>query len=78
MPMTRTDFRGDLRKISVPALVVHGDRDASAPLALTGIPTAALIPGSRLEVYEGAPHGLMYTHMDRLHADVLRFIQDAR
>jgi non-heme chloroperoxidase len=76
--MTRTDFRGDLRKISVPALVVHGDRDASAPLALTGIPTAALIPGSRLEVYEGAPHGLMYTHMDRLHADVLRFIQDTQ
>jgi non-heme chloroperoxidase len=76
--MTRTDFRGDLRKVSVPALVVHGDRDASAPLALTGIPTAALIPGSRLEVYEGAPHGLMYTHMDRLRADVLRFIQDTQ
>ena len=76
--MTRTDFRGDLRKVSVPALVVHGDRDASAPLALTGIPTAALIPGSRLEVYEGAPHGLMYTHMDRLHADVLRFIQNTQ
>jgi non-heme chloroperoxidase len=76
--LTRTDFRGDLRKISVPALVIHGDRDASAPLALTGIPTAALIPGSRLEVYEGAPHGLMYTHMDRLHADVLRFIQDTQ
>ena len=76
--MTRTDFRGDLRKVSVPALVVHGDRDASAPLALTGIPTAALIPGSRLEVYEGAPHGLIYTHMDRLHADVLRFIQDTQ
>jgi non-heme chloroperoxidase len=76
--MTRTDFRGDLRNISIPALVVHGDRDVSAPLALTGIPTAALIPGSRLEVYEGAPHGLMYTHMDRLHADILRFIEDTQ
>lgn len=59
-------------------LVVHGDLDASAPLALTGIPTAALIPGSRLEVYEGAAHGLMYTHMDRLHSDILRFIQDTQ
>jgi non-heme chloroperoxidase len=76
--ITRTDFRGELRKVSVPSLVIHGDRDASAPLALTGIPTAALIPGSRLAVYEGAPHGLMYTHMDRLHADVLRFIQNTQ
>ena len=57
---------------------MHGDLDASAPLALTGIPTAALIPGSRLEVYEGAAHGLIYTHMDRLHADILRFIQDTQ
>jgi non-heme chloroperoxidase len=76
--LTRTDLRDDLRRISVPTLVVHGDRDASAPIALTGIPTAALIPGSRLEVYEGAPHGLMYTHMDRLHADIERFIEDTQ
>lgn len=76
--LTRTDLREDLRNISIPALVVHGDRDASAPLALTGIPTAALIPGSRLEVYEGAPHGLLYTHTNRLHADILRFIEDTQ
>jgi pimeloyl-ACP methyl ester carboxylesterase len=72
--MTMTDFRDELRRISVPTLVIHGDRDASAPLPLTGKPTAELIPGCRLEVYEGAPHGLLYTHMDRLHADILRFI----
>ena len=76
--LTRTDFRADLREISIPALVVHGDLDASAPLARTGIPTAALIPGSRLEIYEGAAHGLMYTHMERLHSDILRFIQDTQ
>jgi non-heme chloroperoxidase len=76
--LTRTDFRDDLRKISVPTLVVHGDLDASAPLALTGIRTAALIPGSRLEIYEGVAHGLMYTHMGRLHADILGFIQDTQ
>jgi non-heme chloroperoxidase len=74
--ITRTDFRGELRKISLPTLVIHGDRDASAPLALTGKPTAELIPGCRFKVYEGAPHGLIYTHMDRLHVDILQFIQD--
>jgi non-heme chloroperoxidase len=72
--VTTTDFRADLAKISVPALVVQGDRDASAPLALTGRATAERIPGCRLEVYRDAPHGLMYTHMERLHGDVLSFI----
>jgi non-heme chloroperoxidase len=74
--VTTTDFRDDLRRISIPALVIHGDRDVSAPLAITGKPTAELIRGSRLKVYEGAPHGLMYTHMERLHADIFQFIQE--
>jgi non-heme chloroperoxidase len=75
--LTNTDFRQDLVKISVPTLIIHGDRDVSAPLELTGRPTAALIPDCQLKVYRGAPHGLMYTHMDMLHADILRFIQEA-
>jgi non-heme chloroperoxidase len=70
---TTTDFRAELPRITVPALVVHGDRDASAPLELTGRPTAQLIPGARLEVYAGAPHGLFITHMERLTADLLHF-----
>lgn len=50
-------------------------RDVSAPLALTGKPTAELIPGCRLKVYPGAPHGLMYTHMEVLNGDILQFIR---
>jgi non-heme chloroperoxidase len=65
-----------LAVVTVPTLLVHGDRDASAPLALTGKVAVELIPNCRLEVYEGAPHGLMYTHMDRLHRDILRFIRE--
>jgi non-heme chloroperoxidase len=72
--MTTTDFRPDLRKISVPTLVIHGDKDVSAPLDLTGRPTAAQIPGAELKIYEGAPHGLFLTHKDRLNADLLAFI----
>jgi len=70
-----TDFRAELPKITVPTLVIHGDKDVSAPLELTGRKTAALIPGSRLIVYEKAPHGLMLTHIDRLNADLLHFIR---
>jgi pimeloyl-ACP methyl ester carboxylesterase len=71
--MTSTDFRAELPKLVVPTLVVHGDRDVSAPLQLTGDPTARMIPGARLKVYEDAPHGLFLTHMERLTADIRRF-----
>lgn len=70
-----TDFRADVRRINVPTLVVHGNNDASAPLALTGLPTSKLINGARLSVYEDAPHGLPLTHADRLNAELRSFIQ---
>ena len=74
--MVEEDFRAEMRRIDVPALLVHGDRDRSMPIELTGKPSAELIPGCRLHIYEGAPHGLMYTHMDRLHADILKFVRE--
>ena len=71
--MNSTDFRAELPKIRVPALVIHGDKDVSAPIDLTGRPTAKLIPGAELKVYEGGPHGLFVTHMARLTEDVRTF-----
>ncbi|HEV7714546.1 MAG TPA: hypothetical protein VGO53_03055 [Steroidobacteraceae bacterium] len=41
---------------------------------MTGERTAKLIPGCELKVYDGAPHGLFITHMERLNADLLHFI----
>ncbi|WP_447751620.1 alpha/beta fold hydrolase [Sphingopyxis fribergensis] len=72
-----TDFRADVRRIHVPTLLVHGDRDASAPLALTAQATAGLLPNAALNVYEGAPHGLPLTHVERLNADILAFVTKA-
>jgi len=72
--MVQADFRTEMRRIEVPTLIIHGDHDRSAPLELTGKPSAALIPGARLLVYPGAPHGLMFTHMDELNADLLQFM----
>ena len=74
--MVEADFRAEMRRVEVPTLLIHGDRDRSTPLELTGKPSAELIPNCRLLVYEGAPHGLMFTHMDRLHADILRFMRE--
>ena len=70
---TVTDFRAELRKISVPTLLIHGDMDPGTPIETTARKTQPLIPGSRLKVYEGASHGLPITHADQLNADLLAF-----
>lgn len=70
----QTDFRPELSAIQLPALIIHGDKDVSAPWEKTGKRTARLLPASRLKLYEGAPHGLMFTHAERLNADLLAFI----
>jgi len=73
--MVQADFRAEMRRIDIPTLIIHGDRDRSAPVEMTGKPSADLIPGSRLLIYPGAPHGLMFTHMDKLETDILTFMQ---
>jgi non-heme chloroperoxidase len=68
---TETDFRPDLRVLSLPTVIIQGDRDTSTPLDFTGRRTAALVRGSELRVYEGAAHGLPITHLARLNAELL-------
>jgi non-heme chloroperoxidase len=72
------DFRPELPEIKVPTLIVHGDRDVSAPLDFTARRVAKLMPGSKLKVYRRGPHGLMFTHTDQLNADLLEFAKGVR
>jgi len=67
------DFRAELPAITLPTLILQGDADMSAPLALTGRKTAALLPNALLKVYQGAPHGLVFTHADRVASDLVAF-----
>ncbi len=69
--IARGDFRADMRAVTVPTLIAHGDKDAVNPLDKTGRQAAGLIPGATLKVYEEAPHGLAITHRDRLARDIL-------
>lgn len=69
-----TDFRDDVRRISVPTLLIHGERDVSAPVTLTAEATAALIPDSRLEIFADAPHGLPLTHVSQLNDRLRSFL----
>lgn len=70
---TDADLRGEIPGIKLPILVLQGDKDASTPLEVSGRRYAALNPSARLVVYEGAPHGLMFTHAQRLNADIAAF-----
>jgi non-heme chloroperoxidase len=72
--ITETDLRADVSRVKLPTLVIHGAQDKSAPIDLTGKRTAALIQGSELKIYEGAPHGLLLTHQNILNADLDRWI----
>lgn len=75
--MVEADMGKEMRHIQLPCLLIHGDRDRSVPMERSAEPSAALLPNCRYKVYEGAPHGLMFTHMDRLHSDMLQFFSEA-
>jgi non-heme chloroperoxidase len=72
---SETDFTEDLKKFTVPTLVVHGDDDQIVPIDASGRASAKLVKGSKLIVYPAAPHGLADTHKDKLNADLLAFIK---
>ncbi|WP_242895434.1 alpha/beta fold hydrolase [Actinomadura litoris] len=69
------DHRDDLRKLSIPALVVHGTLDSSARIEVTGRRTAELIPDVDYKEYPTASHGIYFTHKDELNTDLLDFIK---
>ncbi|MBD3881611.1 alpha/beta hydrolase [Phormidium tenue FACHB-886] len=75
---SETDLRVDMAAFTIPTFIIHGDTDLSAPLELTGKRTADAIPGSQLQVYENASHGLFITHKERLNRDLLTFIQQVQ
>ena len=70
----QTDFRDDIKAISLPTLIIHGDADKTVPIESSSNRTANMIPNAQYIVYEGAPHGLFYTHKDRLNQDLINFI----
>jgi non-heme chloroperoxidase len=72
---SQTDFTEDLKKITVPVLVMHGDDDQIVPYADSAPLSAKLLPKGVLRTYKGFPHGMPATHADVINADLLAFIQ---
>jgi non-heme chloroperoxidase len=72
---SQTDFTEDLKKISVPVLVQHGDDDQIVPYADSGPLSAKLVQNGTLITYKGFPHGMPTTEAPTINADLLKFIQ---
>ena len=73
VPEWLTDFRADIRKIDVPALILHGTADNLTPIDATGRPLHALLPDADYIEVDGAPHGLLWTHADEVNEALLAF-----
>lgn len=71
---SETDFTEDLKSITVPTLVLHGDDDQIVPIGAAAPLSAKLLQAGTLKIYEKLPHGLCTTHADVVNADMLAFI----
>jgi non-heme chloroperoxidase len=72
---SQTDFTEDLKKITVPVLVMHGDDDQIVPYADSAPLSAKLLKNGRLKTYKGFPHGMPTTEAETINADLLEFIR---
>ncbi|BCG24304.1 chloroperoxidase [Pseudomonas tohonis] len=73
---SETDFTEDLKKFSIPTLILHGDDDQIVPVDAAARASARLVPHAKLVIYPGAPHGITDTHKEKLGADMLAFLRD--
>ncbi|MFI5955022.1 alpha/beta fold hydrolase [Cryptosporangium sp. NPDC051539] len=69
-----TDFREDLPKVSVPALVLHGDADATVPYEGSGQRTLQAVPQGSVHLIAGGPHGVNVSHADEWNQALVRFL----
>jgi non-heme chloroperoxidase len=72
---SQTDFTEDLKKITVPVLVMHGDDDQIVPYADSAPLSAKLLKNGTLKTYKGFPHGMPTTEAETFNRDVLAFIK---
>lgn len=74
VPTWTTDFRADIPKIDVPALILHGTADNILPIDATGRPFYKALPTADYVEIEGAPHGLLWTHAEEVNEALLAFL----
>jgi non-heme chloroperoxidase len=71
---SETDLTEDLKRIDVPALVLHGDDDQIVPIGAAALKSSKILPNATLKIYPGAPHGLTGAHEQEFNEDLLAFL----
>jgi non-heme chloroperoxidase len=74
---SQTDFTEDLKKITVPVLVMHSEDDQIVPYVAAGPLSAKLLRNGTLITYKNFPHGMPTTEADTINADLLKFLKGA-
>jgi len=74
---SQTDFTEDLKKITVPVLVMHSEDDQIVPYVASGPMSAKLLKNGTLKTYKDLPHGMITTQADIVNADILAFLKDS-
>lgn len=72
---SETDQTADLKAITVPAFVLHGDDDQVVPYKNAGVLQAEILPNATLKLYKGYPHGMLTVHADVINPDLLAFVR---
>ncbi|MFO7277084.1 MAG: alpha/beta hydrolase [Pseudomonadota bacterium] len=73
---SETDFTEDLKAITVPVLLLHGEDDQVVPIDISARKAVKLLGNGTLKTYPGLPHGMLATHPDVINADLLKFVRD--
>lgn len=69
------DYTEDLKKMTIPTLIVHGDDDQIVPIDASARRAVDIAPNATLKVYAGGGHGLTAIQADEFNADLLAFIR---
>jgi non-heme chloroperoxidase len=72
---SETDLRDDLKRMTIPTLVIHGDDDQIVPFETCGKVAAEILPHAELKVYKGGSHGICTTHKQQINDDLLAFLK---
>jgi non-heme chloroperoxidase len=68
------DFRKDIPHNDVPTLILHGDADRILPPDATSRRQARMIKNVTFVELPGGPHGVLWTHADRVNSELVRFL----
>jgi non-heme chloroperoxidase len=72
---SETDQTEDLKQFDIPTLIIHGDDDQIVPIGDSALLSSKIVKNAQLQIYPGAPHGLMSTHKEQFNADLLAFLR---